>query len=157
MKAVNALPTEERVLKMNKHQWLWYYYNIVQDKKEEFKRQDDLVEYITSFINPELARTVREQRGDTSDQDFNEVVNDSFEEELKSMLQGEELTELPSSSGYNSYLSEEEFVKKAKMYEEIARTDPNNPLVKMLPRNKRLNEGYTDNQDILIATKTPKK
>lgn len=140
MKAVGALPTEERVLKMNKYQWLWYYYNIMEDKREDIKRQDNLIEYITSFINPELAKTVRDNKNKDNDNDLNTTTNDSFEEELKAMLNGEKLTELPSSDGYNSNLSEEEFIERAEQFAELAKTDPNNPLIKMLPKNNKLQE-----------------
>ena len=122
---------------MNKYQWLWYYYNIIEDKREDIKRQDDLVEYITSFINPELAKTVRDNKNKNNNTNLNTTINDSFEEELKAMLNGEELTELPSSDGYNSNLSEEEFLERAEQFAKLAKTDPNNPLFKMLPRNKK--------------------
>lgn len=164
MKAVGALPTEERVQKMNIRQWLWYYYNLVEDKKLETKRYDDIVDYLTTFINPELAEAVRQKRGDNK-QDIHTTVNDSFEEELQQMLNGKELTELPSSSNYVSHMSEEEFVAKAQYYEEIARLNPNDPSVKMLPRNMRIKEQqmsekqllryHQDDKDIMIVQQSP--
>lgn len=175
MKAVGALPTEERVQKMNTHQWLWFYFNLMEDKKQDNQDRDNIMDYLTAFINPEMAKAVRENREATKNenaQDLNTTVNTEFERELQAMMNGENFNEieedfenkedikksknksiqwkeLPSSGGYQSHLSEEDFIKRAQMFEEIARTDPTNPAVKMLPRNKRLNELQMSEKQLL--------
>lgn len=176
MKAVGALPTEERVQQMNTYQWLWYYYNLVEDKKRDDEDRDNIVDYLTAFINPEMAKIVREKRDATKNSnasDLNTTVSTEFERELQAMMGTEDFEEieeetdnkedvsiakrkkrikwqeLPSSGGYQSHLSEEEFIKRAKMFEELARTDPNNPAIKLLPRNKRLNQMQMSEKQLL--------
>ncbi len=151
MKAVGALPTEERVQKMNIRQWLWFYYNIIDEEKKKHKYEDNIIEYITSFINPELAKAVRDNK-DNDKQDLNTTTNTTFEEELKAMMNEQEFVELPSSGGYQSNISEEDFIKKAQMYAELARTNPNHPAIRMLPTNKQPRFG--DDDDIMFVQKT---
>jgi DNA-binding transcriptional regulator GbsR (MarR family) len=43
-------------------QWLWYYYNFIQDREEKFEFNRDMVEYHASFIEPEAVRKIRNAR-----------------------------------------------------------------------------------------------
>jgi hypothetical protein len=61
MKASGALPTEDRVKKMNDHQWFYYYYQLLEDEKEEEERLKHKMDYMAFYMNPELAMKVREQ------------------------------------------------------------------------------------------------
>lgn len=121
MRTVGALPTEQRCQSMNIRQWLWYFYNIQQEEKEEDKNKEAIIDYITTFINPELAQHIREDKQNNQNNstkynqsqplDANTTINTEFEEELKQMLgeDFENMTELPSSGGVQSNLTKEEF------------------------------------------------
>jgi hypothetical protein len=118
MKATGALPTEERVQKMNDQQWLWSYLNIIQDEEEEEKNWKHRLDYVGWFINEDKYKSVasilkesnnngQKQLNDNEEEkhyDENPViVNDSFEEELRRALNdnGENpgaFTELPDSN-----------------------------------------------------------
>jgi hypothetical protein len=116
MKATKALPTEDRVQRMNDQQWLWYYLNLVEDEQEDEKRNKARMDYMGWWVNPELAKRVsdhekmeaKRQRnqaqgiteeeglGARVEQDPNDpnkeivyhetVKNDSFDEEVQRAL-----------------------------------------------------------------------
>lgn len=54
-------------------QWLWYYYNLIEDDEKAYTGQRDLVEYHASFIEPEAVRKIREAREESV-----EVPHDEF-------------------------------------------------------------------------------
>jgi hypothetical protein len=58
MRATNALPTEERVQRMNDVQWLWYYINLQKDLKEEEDTWKYRLLYIAQFINSEQVKNI---------------------------------------------------------------------------------------------------
>jgi hypothetical protein len=62
MKATNALPTEQCVKDMNIYQWLWYYYNLVEDKNEKEKDEKLKIDYLAMFINPQLSKQIKDER-----------------------------------------------------------------------------------------------
>jgi len=106
MRATSALPTEDRVKKMNDVQWLWYYLNIVKDDEESDIGDKNKIEYLTYFINPEMAKGVAKNKdkeiNKTRVNEANTQYNDFFDEELKKALMeaniGEDsFTELPGS------------------------------------------------------------
>ena len=126
MKAAGALPTEERVQKMSNIQWLWYYKNLVKDEEENESLIKSRIDYLAFFVNPQLHKSVNDiQNGKIYDDENNNFnisrpvkgdvyVNDSFEEELKAALGGEELTVLPdSSSAGNANMSQDDFLMMA--------------------------------------------
>lgn len=63
----------EMFSEINSTQWMWYFYNFMEDKDEEFVSGRDLVEYHASFIEPEAVRKVREAREESV-----EVPHDEF-------------------------------------------------------------------------------
>lgn len=68
------MPADHKIFnQINSAQWLWYLYNYIKDKEEEFEQRRDLVEYHASFIEPEAVRKIRESREravEVSDDDF---------------------------------------------------------------------------------------
>jgi hypothetical protein len=57
---MGVLPIDPQLQKMNFHQWMWCYYNVVEDEKEEqevFKAHLDRLAFI---VNPEIAKSVFE-------------------------------------------------------------------------------------------------
>ena len=118
MKSVGALPTEERVQKMSDIQWIWYYNNLVKDNEEEEALTKDKIDYLTFFINPELAKGVIKNENinnkNISIQKNDVYINDNFEAELKAALGDEQLTELPGAGGAgNENMSSDEFLNMA--------------------------------------------
>lgn len=133
MKATGALPTEERVRKMNNYQWLWYYLNLVQTKKDENEERDNIIDYVTFFINGEMAKKVQEQKKAVKSQGKyeetnvgyeNEVYNDSFEQEIQAALNGQNFIELPSSDYKSSTESKDDFIARALQIEQLAQENP---------------------------------
>jgi hypothetical protein len=138
MKAAGALPSDERVQQMNDQQWLWYYLNLLEDEKEEEEKHRERSDYMGWYVNPEAARRVMEHNLQSEKNknknvtknntiptlgedkiiiDGDEVVNDSFEEELKRALaesgQNSDLVELPSSeSAGDATMSQDDFINK---------------------------------------------
>lgn len=109
MRAVGALPTEERCLRMRDVQWMWYYRNMIEDMRENAKRRRDELEYLAAFINPEGVQQVQMNRGVedtgkggtyTNSSGTMEVVrkstrvNDDFEREFREALGDEKLMDL---------------------------------------------------------------
>lgn len=139
MRAAGALPTEERVQKMNDLQWLWYYRNIVLDEDEDNKSWQERLDYMGWWINPKMAEGVMNIKNGKksninskpSEQEQienapvgqsiinvegNVVVNDSFEAELQKALaeSGQEVTVLPESgSAGNAMESKDDFIARA--------------------------------------------
>ena len=66
---------------MNTAQWLWYFYNQLQDQEEEFTKRRDLVEYHASFIEPEAVRKIRDAREKAI-----VLTNDEFNAGLSNMF-----------------------------------------------------------------------
>ena len=153
MKATGALPTEQRCKDMNVAQWLWYYFNLLEDLKEEREYNgeyaENLMDYVGHYINPKLAKYVddqkaykRKNKGKNVDgyqapgirEDGTEVkdvvYNSAFEQELAEALKKdgknieEEFTELPSSdSAGDPYESEEDFMARVNSFSKYAGTD----------------------------------
>lgn len=119
MRAAGALPTEPRVQKMNDVQWLWYYMNLQKDLEEDRDKAENYLDYLGSWINPELAKSVmatkaqKKSQGttqgnnapnapkagtvvqvseDTEIEYGDTAVSDSFEEEYRRALAGEGIT-----------------------------------------------------------------
>lgn len=144
MKATGALPTEERVKKMNSYQWLWYYLNIMEEKKKNNEERDNIIEYLTYFMNHELARTVHEKRESEKNKKYkeqniqysNEVYNDSFDEEIAKALQGQKVVELPSSNYKSSTESKDDFIERAIKIEQFVKQYPDNIYTKEIITNK---------------------
>jgi len=58
-----GVPTDHKMFaEINTSQWMWYFYNYLEDKNERFTRNRDLVEYHASFIEPEAVQKIREAR-----------------------------------------------------------------------------------------------
>ena len=120
MSHFKALPTEDRVKNLNKYQWLWCCYNIMENRNDKIEETNNIIEYLTYFINPELAKTVKENRN-KKDNKYkeenisysNETYNDSFEDEISQYLDNENFVELPSSDFKASTESKDDFIKRA--------------------------------------------
>jgi len=67
--------------KLNDAQLLWYQTQIFLDKKEQFEMLRDIAEHNAIFVNPEGVQQVRDARDnsfETSDEDFNNMVENMF-------------------------------------------------------------------------------
>ena len=98
MRATGALPTEERVQKMNDYQWLWYYLNILEEEKTDAEDSKLRLDYLGSYINPDLARSVVNKENNSKYQASHMFNSSSFEEEMKAAMQGEEFVEVPDTT-----------------------------------------------------------
>lgn len=63
MKAIGLPPSDPRVRQMNDAQWLWCYFNEVEDEKEEADNWKARFDYLTYFINFDMAKSVHEAEG----------------------------------------------------------------------------------------------
>lgn len=61
MKAIGLPPSDPRVSQMNDAQWLWCYFNILEDTREEEENHKMRLDYLAWFINPSLAKSVHER------------------------------------------------------------------------------------------------
>jgi hypothetical protein len=61
MKAIGLPPSDPRISQMNDAQWLWCYFNLEQDETEEAEERKALADYLSWFINPEMAQRVHEE------------------------------------------------------------------------------------------------
>lgn len=157
MKAIGALPTEERVQKMNNYQWLWYYHNLQEEQKKTIDERNNLVDYITFFINPDLAKAVQEKKNLDKGKDVrkrnelnsNETYNDDFEKEFGKYFQNKEgFIELPNSNGMTLNETEEEFFKKAMKIQEYVQQNPQDTFFKELPKAQRINKKMSEEEII---------
>lgn len=60
MKAMSMPPSDPRVRQMNDAQWLFCYFNQLEDEKEESESWKARLDYLTWFINPDMAKRVSE-------------------------------------------------------------------------------------------------
>lgn len=158
MKATGALPTEDRVKKMNKTQWLWYYYNLKQSEKKKREEMDDIIEYLTFFINYDMAKSVRDKKNKNNSkykeenvQNANEVYNDEFEKEIEGYLKNETFVELPSSNYKSSTESKDEFIERALQMEQLIQQNPDAEYFKEIevPRRRSNNRSeFSENKNI---------
>ncbi|MDF2533960.1 MAG: hypothetical protein K0R18_117 [Bacillales bacterium] len=58
MKAIGMPPSDPRVRQMNDAQWLWCYFNQIEDEKEEAENWKARFDYLTWFINYDMAKSV---------------------------------------------------------------------------------------------------
>ena len=58
-----GVPVDHEMFKdINDAQMLWYFYHFLEDRKEGFEHDRDMVEYQASFVEPEAVRKIREAR-----------------------------------------------------------------------------------------------
>ena len=76
-------------------QWLWYFYNFLEDRDESYKQRRNMVEYHASFIEPEAVRKIREAREKAI-----EIPDEEFSAGLKKFF-GRELTAKRRPKGEN--------------------------------------------------------
>lgn len=158
MNAVGALPTEERVMKMNNFQWLWYYHNLMEEKEKQQKRQDSTVDYLTFFINADLAKAVQEKKNldvgketkKRNQLNGNETYNDEFEKEFGKYFENKDnFIELPNSSGLTVNESEDEFFERAMKMQEFILDNPDNAFIQPLPKAKRVSKPKMTEEEII--------
>ena len=65
----------EMFSEINSTQWMWYFYNFMEDRDSEFTDRRDLIEYHASFIEPEAVGKVREARDSSVDVPHDEFVD----------------------------------------------------------------------------------
>lgn len=104
---------------MSDLQWLWCYFNLLEDEKEDELKWKSRLDYLGWWVNPQLARSVMdlEKKKDKNQNNHNDendqldpsqevvegdtAVNNAFEDELKRALAEagieEDFTELPDS------------------------------------------------------------
>lgn len=82
MRAFGALPTEQRVKDLNEHQWMWLYQNLAKEKQDRTEEKMEDMDYISFFINPELAQKVREAKGKDGGQSKNGVTMTKAHDEI---------------------------------------------------------------------------
>jgi hypothetical protein len=176
MEATGALPTEKRVREMNNYQWLWYYMNIIESKKRRNEERDNIIQYMSYFWNYDMAKSVAEQKEaekrkkereeakkNNTEVQYNpyeernvlaegEVYNDTFDDEIESILANERQIELPGSGNKVSSESKEEFMERAFNIEKLLQESPNikelqyiEPEVKKIKRQQREEMMRTEN------------
>lgn len=131
---------------MSDLQWLWSYFNILEDEKEEELKWKARLDYIGWWINPQLAKSVMESEKykdlhNENNNDFNGphtqfvkgdlTVNDSFEEEMKRALAGSDssnnFVELPGSDSVgNQFESQDEFIARVIANEQLLKEQMKN-------------------------------
>lgn len=168
MKAAGALPTEDRVKKMNDHQWLWYYYNLIEDDDEKEKLDKLKLDFLTWYINPELVKKVNDDKNNNAKSESREVnpnnpneviihkaevTNDSFEDELNKALGKDSLTQLPDElSKGNANESKDDFISRVIQNQESIseENDKINELSKLNEIERIAKEAGIDPNDIDI-------
>lgn len=151
MKAAGALPTEERVQKMNDHQWFFCYYQLLEDEKEEEERLKNKMDYMAFFMNPELAVKYREQQDSLKSQaegkktnipnmkaheevnpyNPNQIISygdttmdESFDEKIKMFMTDDQVTELSDDvQKGNAMESKEDFLARAMANTDIVKKE----------------------------------
>lgn len=91
MKAIGLPPSDPRVRQMNDAQWLWCYFNEMQDQKDEADAWKSRLDYLTYFINYEMAKSVHETEGARKDSKYQQEglhKNTVFEKEMKAATLG---------------------------------------------------------------------
>jgi len=58
----------------NSAQWLWYYYNSIKDRDNDFTNSRTLLEYHAGFLEPELVNKVRASREEESKKKSSGVI-----------------------------------------------------------------------------------
>lgn len=134
---------------MSDLQWLWCYFNILEDEQEEELKWKSRLDYLGWWINPQLAKSVieiekrNENKGNNKSSFGNEpteddpsvnsnqitvkgdvVKNDTFEDEFKKALAEagveEKFTELPDSQSVgDAFESQEDFITRALANQEL--------------------------------------
>lgn len=100
---------------MNDAQWLWSYFNIQEDEKEEEESWKNRLDYLTWFINPEMAKSVHEQEAKSKRKDSRPIGSNTHRAD-EAVFQSDEfaLEAKAASMGYNpeSGLTPREFILK---------------------------------------------
>lgn len=94
MRATGALPTELRVQKMNDVQWLWYYLNLQKDLEEDRDRTENYLDYMGSWVNPELAKSVMSIKNKNKNKEKDNDTQSDKQTESKSSVQIDDNTEI---------------------------------------------------------------
>ena len=128
---------------MSDLQWLWCYYNIVEDEKEEELKWKSRLDYLGWWVNPQLAKSVMEaekKEENKSKSSFGDdpepydpskeivegdtAVSTTFEDELKRALAEagieEDFTELPDSQNVgDANESKDDFIARVMAAQQI--------------------------------------
>ena len=73
------VPANHDIFKqLSEADWLWYWYNFLEDQDESFTQKRDLVEYLASFTEPDAVRKIRESRDEAI-----EIPDDEFKAGIK--------------------------------------------------------------------------
>ena len=105
-----GVPVDHDMFKaINSAQWLWYYNNYIEDRKEKYEQSRDMVEYNASFVEPEAVRKIREAREkaiEIPDKEFFAGIKHLFGRDLKStgsINQNKELTKVDVAKAIKEY------------------------------------------------------
>lgn len=115
LKAIGVLPSDPQIRQMNDAQWLWCYFNIQEDEEEEEESWKNRLDYLTWFINPEMAKSVHEQEARKNKKDSRPIGSSEYRAD-EAVFQSDEfaLEAKAAALGYNpdSGLTPREFLLK---------------------------------------------
>jgi hypothetical protein len=68
---------------INQAQWMWYYYNFLEDRNNQFTDHRDLVEYQVSFFEPKVVQDIIKERQAKDTQKFSESIKNTFGRDIE--------------------------------------------------------------------------
>jgi len=81
------VPVNDKIFEeINDVQYLWYQVQMSLDEKDSFELQREIAEHNAMFMNPEGVRKVRDAREntfETTDEDFDDMLEDIFGSKLE--------------------------------------------------------------------------
>jgi len=114
-----GVPVDHDMFKeLNSAQWLWYYHNFLEDRKERYEQFRDMVEYNSSFVEPEAVRKIRDAREkavEVTDKDFFAGIKNIFGRDLSPTIgsnkANKELTKVDVAKVLREYKHEQQIIK----------------------------------------------
>jgi hypothetical protein len=146
------LPSDPKIQQMNTAQWLWCYYNVIEDESEENNKWEDRLNYMGYYVNFDMAKDVTERKNknnqnnnqNNNETDFIKIGseygydNNYFEQELNNALNGEELIEVSGDKVGDISMLQNDFLK-------MAMEDSKNPLNFNIVKDNEDNQNYKNN------------
>lgn len=98
-------------------QWMWYFYNDLKDKEEEYIDNRNFVEYHASFIEPEMVSRIIEHREINKDNVIGTTDDAAFSESVGRIF-GRDPKLAPSEGGSKQELHQvDDMLERIKAYE----------------------------------------
>ena len=120
-----GVPVDHEMFKnINDAQMLWYFYHFLEDRKERFEHNRDMVEYNASFIEPEAVRKIREAREESvkvPDKEFTAGIEYMFGKKIN-------LPNTPQKGTVSSVLDPQAAAKMSDAYKKGLLEDQNKKL-----------------------------